>query len=165
MGNQWIEHVKRFAKHHGISYTEALKHAGPSYRNLKIGGGLEDLEPELKGEVSPFLDNRGIGNLAATSRAMRNVRDFESEDDRQLRTNVEDIRRFLDGPYKSFKDRETARKRARRHPENYDEFFKTVQDYFQHLQGHQFNPNMSPRQVDNIERALVWLEKMWRNPV
>ena len=31
MSNKWIEHVKRYAKEHGLKYNQALKEASSTY--------------------------------------------------------------------------------------------------------------------------------------
>lgn len=35
MPSSWINHVKQYAKTHNISYKEALKQAGPTYKKTK----------------------------------------------------------------------------------------------------------------------------------
>lgn len=49
---QWVDHVKGYAAHHGISYKEALSKAGPSYR--KAVGYSKGYKPKPK----PKYDRR-----------------------------------------------------------------------------------------------------------
>ena len=43
MSNNWIEHVKRYAKEHGLKYNQALKEASSTYNKSKkmVGNGLK----------------------------------------------------------------------------------------------------------------------------
>jgi hypothetical protein len=37
--SEWIKHVKRYSKTHGVSYGEALSLARPSYKSQSVGAG------------------------------------------------------------------------------------------------------------------------------
>ena len=62
MVNQWISHVKQYAKQHGCSYSEALKRAKPSYKSsskprrksLKGKGAFDFLDPKKNGATQFF---------------------------------------------------------------------------------------------------------------
>ena len=38
MSNNWIEHVKTYAKEHGLKYNQALKEASSTYNKSKKNG-------------------------------------------------------------------------------------------------------------------------------
>ena len=46
MANTWVEHVKKYKTDHCVSYKEALKLAGPSYKKCKKPVMVED-KPEV----------------------------------------------------------------------------------------------------------------------
>lgn len=75
MVNDWIEHVKRYSKEHGIKYNQALKEASSTYKHSKklIGNGLKSntfqrlLEASYSGvdEVEGFkLDKKNSSNTS-----------------------------------------------------------------------------------------------------
>ena len=49
MANAWIEHVKRYAKKHKMSYKEAMGKARPSYKGGKGKQTKKDKKDESKG--------------------------------------------------------------------------------------------------------------------
>ena len=65
MSNNWIEHVKGYAKEHGLKYNQALKEASSTYNTSKkmVGNGLKShtfqklLEASYSGidEVEEFM--------------------------------------------------------------------------------------------------------------
>jgi len=65
MSNNWIEHVKTYAKEHGLKYNQALKGASSTYNKSKkmVGNGLKSetfqklLETSYSGidEVEGFM--------------------------------------------------------------------------------------------------------------
>lgn len=54
--SKWIEHVKAYAKQHGVSYKQALKDAKATYRGAGVSGGdfWSDLG-NVASTVAPFL--------------------------------------------------------------------------------------------------------------
>lgn len=57
MANSWIEHVKAYAKKNDMSYSEALKKAGPSFKKARgtatktTAGGKTAKSTTKKGNV------------------------------------------------------------------------------------------------------------------
>lgn len=47
--SEWINHVKNYADHYGLSYREALSEAGPSYHKMMGSGGVGTSKGALKG--------------------------------------------------------------------------------------------------------------------
>ena len=83
MSNNWIEHVKRYAKEHGLKYNQALKEASSTYNKSKkmVGNGLKSetfqklLEASYSGidEVEGFMldkknSTKNIKNIRASIR-------------------------------------------------------------------------------------------------
>jgi hypothetical protein len=79
MKNEWINFVRQFAKENNLSYSQAIKEAGPAYRSIKKGGkssltgkGYGDLPDELVGKIGSYLDNNSFDNLLNTNTETRN---------------------------------------------------------------------------------------------
>jgi hypothetical protein len=62
MANQWIEHLKNYAKKHSISYSDAVnseKCRDEYYKNKAKGGKESKKEKKIK-EVEPVDKNKKI---------------------------------------------------------------------------------------------------------
>jgi hypothetical protein len=63
--SEWIDFVKKYAKDKGISYTEALKKAGPEYRKKKGTKGAVNVSRVKKekkkgeGDTMDFTTKKG----------------------------------------------------------------------------------------------------------
>ena len=81
MVNQWIQHVKQYAKQHGCSYSEALKRAKPTYKSsakprrksMKGKGAFDFLDPNKNGvnkfftrDLPSSLIHQGLPVVGAT---------------------------------------------------------------------------------------------------
>jgi len=49
MANQWVEHVKAYAKKHGINYRVAMKEAKDSYKPVNKDKVTKEKKPKLEG--------------------------------------------------------------------------------------------------------------------
>lgn len=68
MTNPWIEHVRRYAKEHDMSYSQALKEASASY-----GGGVKKVAAKV------VLKSKNIRNWLTDKIVNRVVADFGNE--------------------------------------------------------------------------------------
>ena len=53
---QWVEFVKEYARENNISYGCAISEAGPSYRNMKIGGNSKRERVEMESMMGEDFD-------------------------------------------------------------------------------------------------------------
>ena len=63
MSNKWIEHVKGYAKEHGLKYNQALKEASSTYKKRKkmVGNGLKsDTQKFLEASYSGIDEVEGF---------------------------------------------------------------------------------------------------------
>lgn len=77
MGNEWIDFVRQFAKDNDITYSRAIKEAGPAYRKLKKKGkstvrgkGLDDLPDTSQANIGSYLDDQSLLALSRTNKAI-----------------------------------------------------------------------------------------------